>query len=125
MSVDAQENGSYIVTFPQDVSKCVPSVSIGNTSGNALPAGFAAARATGQSIRTTSISSTSALTTPRPRPPAPTWADQGLWKRKKRTKNTVPRPTAEQQTRITMLIGNGVGVEVACAVVGEIGRAHV
>ena len=40
------------------------------------------------------------------------------WKRKKRTKNTVPRPTAEQQTRITMLIGNGVGVEVACAVVG-------
>jgi hypothetical protein len=35
------------VTFPQDVSKCVPSVSIGNTSGNTLPAGFAAARADG------------------------------------------------------------------------------
>lgn len=47
VTVEAQGNGSYIVTFPQDVSKCVPSISIGNTSGNALPAGFAAARADG------------------------------------------------------------------------------
>jgi hypothetical protein len=47
VSVSAGGNGSYIVTFPQDVSKCVPSVSVGNTSGNVLPAGFAAARADG------------------------------------------------------------------------------
>lgn len=47
VNVDAQGNGSYIVTFPQDVSECVPSVSIGNTSANVLPAGFAAARADG------------------------------------------------------------------------------
>ena len=47
VSIDAQGNGSYIVTFPQDVSKCVPSVSIGNTSANTLPAGFADARADG------------------------------------------------------------------------------
>ncbi len=47
MNVSAGGNGSYIVTFPQDVSKCVPTVSIGNTSGNTLPAGFAAARADG------------------------------------------------------------------------------
>jgi Collagen triple helix repeat (20 copies) len=47
VSVSRNAAGSYIVTFPQDVSKCVPEVSIGNTSGNALPAGFAAARADG------------------------------------------------------------------------------
>lgn len=47
VTVEAQGNGSYIVTFPQDVSGCVPSVSIGNTSGSVLPAGFAAARADG------------------------------------------------------------------------------
>ncbi len=47
VNVEAQGNGSYIVTFPQDVSECVPSISIGNTSGNVLPAGFAAARADG------------------------------------------------------------------------------
>lgn len=47
VNVSAGGNGSYIVTFPQDVSKCVPTVSIGNTSGNTLPAGFAAARADG------------------------------------------------------------------------------
>ena len=29
----AQRRGSYIVTFPQDVSKCVPEVSIGNRAG--------------------------------------------------------------------------------------------
>ena len=47
VNVEAEGNGSYIVTFPQDVSECVPSISIGNTSGNVLPAGFAAARADG------------------------------------------------------------------------------
>jgi Collagen triple helix repeat (20 copies) len=47
VNVSAGGNGSYIVTFPQDVSKCVPTVSIGNTSGNTLPAGSAAARADG------------------------------------------------------------------------------
>jgi Collagen triple helix repeat (20 copies) len=47
VSVSRNAAGSYIVTFPQDVSKCVPQVSIGNTSGNTLPAGFAAARADG------------------------------------------------------------------------------
>jgi Collagen triple helix repeat (20 copies) len=47
VSVSRNAAGSYIVTFPQDVSKCVPEVSIGNTSGNTLPAGFAAARADG------------------------------------------------------------------------------
>jgi hypothetical protein len=47
VSVSAGANGSYIVTFPPDVSKCVPSVSVGDTSGNVLPAGFAAARADG------------------------------------------------------------------------------
>ncbi len=47
VTVSAGGNGSYIVTFPQDVSECAPTVSIGNTSGNTLPAGFAAARADG------------------------------------------------------------------------------
>jgi hypothetical protein len=47
VSISRNAAGSYIVTFPQDVSKCVPQVSIGNTSGNTLPAGFAAARADG------------------------------------------------------------------------------
>jgi hypothetical protein len=47
VSVSRNAAGSYIVTFPQDVSKCVPEVSIGNTSGNTLPAGFGAARADG------------------------------------------------------------------------------
>ncbi len=47
VTVSAGGNGSYIVTFPQDVSKCAPTISIGNTSGNTLPAGFAAARADG------------------------------------------------------------------------------
>jgi hypothetical protein len=47
VSVSHNAAGSYIVTFAQDVSKCVPEVSIGNTSGNTLPAGFAAARADG------------------------------------------------------------------------------
>jgi hypothetical protein len=47
VSVERNSAGSYIVTFPQDVSKCVPEVSIGNTTGNALPAGLAAARADG------------------------------------------------------------------------------
>ena len=47
VTVSAGGNGSYIVTFPQDVSACAPTVSIGNTSGNTLPAGSAAARADG------------------------------------------------------------------------------
>jgi hypothetical protein len=47
VTVSPGGNGSYIVTFPQDVSKCAPTISIGNTSGNTLPAGFAAARADG------------------------------------------------------------------------------
>jgi hypothetical protein len=47
VSVSRNAAGSYIVTFPQDVSKCVPEVSIGNTSGNTLPPGLAAARADG------------------------------------------------------------------------------
>ena len=47
VSVSRNAAGSYIVTFPQDVSKCVPEVSIGNTSGNTLPAGLTAARADG------------------------------------------------------------------------------
>ena len=47
VSVSRNAAGSYIVTFPQDVSKCVPEVSIGNTSGNTLPGGLAAARADG------------------------------------------------------------------------------
>jgi hypothetical protein len=47
VTVSPGGSGSYIVTFPQDVSKCAPTISIGNTSGNTLPAGFAAARADG------------------------------------------------------------------------------
>jgi hypothetical protein len=47
VSVSRNAAGSYIVTFPQDVSKCVPEVSIGNTSGNVLPGGLPAARADG------------------------------------------------------------------------------
>jgi hypothetical protein len=47
VTVSPGGNGSYIVTFPQDVSMCAPTISIGNTSGNTLPAGFAAARADG------------------------------------------------------------------------------
>ncbi len=47
VSVSHNAAGSYIVTFPQDVSKCVPEVSIGNTSGNTLPGALAAARADG------------------------------------------------------------------------------
>jgi hypothetical protein len=47
VSVSRNAAGSYIVTFPQDVSKCVPQVSIGNSSGNVLPAGLPAARADG------------------------------------------------------------------------------
>ena len=47
VSVSRNAAGSYIVTFPQDVSKCVPEVSIGNTSGNTLPGALVAARADG------------------------------------------------------------------------------
>ena len=47
VSVSRNAAGSYIVTFPQDVSKCVPEVSIGNTSGNGLPGALVAARADG------------------------------------------------------------------------------
>jgi hypothetical protein len=47
VSVSRNSAGSYIVTFPQDVSKCVPEISIGNTSGNTLPGALAAARADG------------------------------------------------------------------------------
>jgi hypothetical protein len=47
VSVSRNAAGSYIVTFPQDVSTCVPEVSIGNTSGNTLPPALVAARADG------------------------------------------------------------------------------
>jgi hypothetical protein len=47
VSVSRNAAGSYIVTFPRDVSQCVPAVSIGNTRGNTLPGGLPAARADG------------------------------------------------------------------------------
>jgi hypothetical protein len=47
VSVSRNAAGSYIVTFPRDVSTCVPEVSIGNTSGNTLPGALVAARADG------------------------------------------------------------------------------
>jgi Collagen triple helix repeat (20 copies) len=47
VTVDDNSPGAYIVTFPQDVSECVPTANLGNTSGNVLPAGSVSARADG------------------------------------------------------------------------------
>lgn len=43
-------NGDYNVQFPQAVTNCVPVATIGETSGNALPTGFIAARTEGTAV---------------------------------------------------------------------------